>query len=81
MSPFRKILGAAGVALVTGLLSTLPTQAQEPMRIVIPVPVGAGADNVARVIALRRPQSSCSPRLTTSTTPTTRPWRAGRPPT
>ena len=52
ISLFRKILGAAGVAVVTGLLSTPPTQAQEPMRIVIPVPVGAGADNVARVIAL-----------------------------
>lgn len=47
----RQILGAAGAALMTTLLSAWPAQAQEPMRIVIPVPVGAGADNMARVLA------------------------------
>ena len=47
----RQILGAAGAALLTSLLWAGPAQAQEPMRIVIPVPVGAGADNVARVLA------------------------------
>ena len=52
ISLFRKILGAAGVAVETGLLSTAPTQAQEAMGLGKPVPVGGGADNGARVIAL-----------------------------
>ncbi len=51
MSTFRKILGAASAALLASLLPAQQAQAQEPMRIVITAPVGAGSDNVARVIA------------------------------
>jgi tripartite-type tricarboxylate transporter receptor subunit TctC len=51
MRLLRKFSGAAGAAVMAGLLSTLPAQAEEPMRIIIPAPVGAGSDNVARVLA------------------------------
>jgi tripartite-type tricarboxylate transporter receptor subunit TctC len=54
MKNCRKILGASAVflaAALAGLLPSSPAKAQEPVRIVIGVPVGAGADAVARVVA------------------------------
>jgi tripartite-type tricarboxylate transporter receptor subunit TctC len=46
-----RILSAFGLLFLAGAIQTMPAYAQEPMRIVIGAPVGAGADAMARVLA------------------------------